>query len=344
MRDLARMKCLLPLIAMVFFGVQAGASPSLTDFWNGNAKWVKDAEKIGSDFDFHFVSILAQPHELWAYYIHNYTAPDGKFKMTIGRARGQDGLNWTNDGMVLDVSHASAGTNGTPPLWDDRLTSFPGAWKDGDTWYLVYEGAGEHFGSSPGDIGLATSQDGSNFVKHPKNPIFRHKPTGWERANIGTPSLYKENGIWYLFYHGYDFNVCQVGVATGPSLTNLSRSASNPILRVSSALAAWDSGTTGKRSSIFKEGPYYYFAFEGSTAPPFAQSKWSSSLARSTNLISGWTEFPGSPMITQTSGGMGYDGPELLRLNGFWYLYVRTPASTQTERFRLEAKPPLTHE
>ncbi len=338
MRDLARMKCLLYLVVVFFFSVQGRAAVSLTDFWNGNANWVKDAQKIGGDFDFHFVSILPRQNELWAYYIHNYTAPDGKFKMTIGRARGKDGLNWTNDGMVLDVSHSPRGTNGTPPPWDDRLTSFPGVWKDGDTWYLVYEGAGESAGSSPGDIGLATSQDGGNFVKHPKNPILRHNPTGWERANIGTPSLYKEKGIWYLFYHGYDANVCQIGVASGPSLTNLTRSASNPILPVSSNPAAWDFGTTGKRSSIVKEGPFYYFAFEGSTLPPFAQSKWSSSLARSTNLTSAWTRFPDNQMIAQTPGGMGYDGPELLRLNGTWYLYVRTPASNQTERFRLEAK------
>ena len=147
MSDLARIRCLLHLVAGVFFSVQASASPSLTDFWNGNAKWVKDADKIGADFGFHFVSILLQPNELWAYYIHNYTAPGGKFKMTIGRARGQDGLNWTNDGMVLDVGRPSRGTNGATRLWDDRLTSFPGVWKDGDTWYLVYEGAGESAGS-----------------------------------------------------------------------------------------------------------------------------------------------------------------------------------------------------
>ena len=331
------MKRLFQVITAVFLLTQVQAAPTLTDFWNGKAEWVKDAEGIGANFGFHFISIIPEKRELWAYYINNYTSAEGKFKMTIGRARGLDGLNWTNDGRVLDVSHAASGASGTTHLWDDRLTSFPSVWKDGGTWYRVYEGAGENEGSSPGDIGLATSSDGSNFVKHPDNPILRHNPTGWERANIGTPSLYKEKGIWYLFYHGYDGNVCQIGVASGPSLTNLTRSASNPILPVASNPEAWDSGTTGKRSSIAKEGPYYYFAFEGSTLPPFAQSKWSSSLARSTNLTAGWTKFPGKQMITQTPGGMGYDGPELLRLNGTCYLYVRTPASNQTERFRLEA-------
>ena len=175
-------------------------------------------------------------------------------------------------------------------------------------------------------------------MKHPNNPILRHNPDGWERTNIGTPSLYKEKGVWYLFYHGYDGNVCQIGVASGTSLTNLTKSAANPILPVTPGNTAWDTGTIGHRSRIVKEGNYYYLAFEGSTLPPFEQSKWSSGLARSTNLTSAWTKFTSNPMIPQTPGGMGYDGPELLRLGGAWYLYVRMPGGNITGRFRLETQ------
>jgi hypothetical protein len=320
----------------VLLAVQAQAAPTLADLWNGQAAWVKDTGSIGSSFGFHFVSILPHDQELWAYYIGLYTAADGRSKLTIARARGTDGINWTNDGTVLDVG-ATPGTNGTLPAWDDRLTSFPGVWKDGNIWYLVYEGAAED-ASSPGDIGLATSTDGKHFVKHPNNPILRHYPSGWERANIGTPSLYKEKGIWYLFYHGYDANVCQIGVASGTSLTNLTKSAANPILPVTAGTAAWDTGTIGRRTAIAKEGGYYYFAFEGSTPQPYNLAKWSSGQARSTNLLSAWTKCPLNPMIPQTPGGMGNDGPELLRLGGTWYLYVRPPVGSGTQRFRLEAQ------
>jgi hypothetical protein len=179
-------------------------------------------------------------------------------------------------------------------------------------------------------------------VKHPNNPILRHNTIGWESANIGTPSLYKENGIWYLFYHGYDYNVCQIGVASGKSLTDLTKSASNPILPVTAGTTAWDTGTTGRRSAIVKEGDYYYTAFEGSTPSPFAQSKWSSGLARTTKLTEAWTNFSNNPMIPQTLGGMNNDGPELLKIGQTWYLYVRNaqpPHGNQTQRFRLQAKP-----
>ncbi len=322
---------------LMFFSIAVPAAPTLTDFWNGQATWVKDADKIGTNFGFHFISVVPGKKNIWAYYINNYTAADGKFKMTIGRAHGADGINWINDGLVLDVSQQEQ-TNGAPFCWDDRITSFPGAWKEGDTWYLVYEGAGENVAFSTGDIGLATSIDGKHFVRHPNNPILRHNTNGWERANIGTPSLYKEKGVWYLFYHGYDFNVCQIGVASGTSLTNLTKSAANPILPITPGKTAWDTGTTGHRSSIVKEGAYYYFAFEGSTLPPFHQSKWSSSMARSTNLTSTWTKFPGNQMIPQTLVGMGYDGPELVRIKDIWYLYVRSPKSNESERYRLESQ------
>jgi hypothetical protein len=273
---------------------------------------------------FTFPSIIHADRELWAYYIRNYTSTvDGRFKISIGRARGVDGVNWIDDGNVLDVGRQS---------WDDRLASFPGAWKDGDTWYLVYEGAGES-PSSPGDIGLATSTDGKVFVKHPNNPILRHDKTGWERANIGTPSLFKESGTWYLFYHGYDGNVCQIGVASGTSLTALTKSAANPILPVAPAPTTWDSGTTGHRSAIVKEGNFYYFAFEGSTPPPFQQARWSSGLARTTDLTARWEKCPRNPLIPQTPGGMGHDGPELVRLGDEWFLYVRTPATTKRSGF-----------
>lgn len=326
------MRLSLLIVAALLLTMPGEAGPTLTDFWNGHARWVKDAENIGTNLGLHFISVLSDDHGAQAYYIGHYIAPDGKSKLTVAGAHSADGINWTDDGMVLDV--------GRPGSWDDRLASFPGVWKDGDTWYLVYEGAAES-GSFPGDIGLATSKDGHNFVKYGNNPLLRHNPNGWERANIGTPSLYKENGVWYLFYHGYDGNVCQIGVASGPSPANLAKAASNPIVPVTPGGTAWDTGTIGRRSRIVKEGAYYYFAFEGSTQQPYDRAKWSSGLARSTNLTAGWTKFPSNPIIPQTQASMGNDGPELVRLANTWYLYVRTITAGKnvSSRYRLEAKP-----
>jgi hypothetical protein len=319
--------------------LQAQSFPSLADFWNTNAVWVSDSNNIGSSFGFHCVATITNDAEIWAYYIHNYSAPGGLTKSATGRARSIDGLKWADDGIVMDVGgkDKASATNGTGKYWDDRLATFPGIWKDGDTWYLVYEGAAEDIPFSPGDIGLATSADGKKFHKHPNNPILRHNRTGFESGNIGTPSLFKEKGIWYLFYHGYDGTFCRVGVATGTSLTNLTKYSGNPIVDVASGTKAWDCGSVGKRT-VVKEGAFYYMAFEGSTRQPYDKAKWSSGMARSTDLLT-WTKFPANPVVPQTSGGFGFDATEIIRINGIWYIYVRTSDETGlTKRFRLATK------
>jgi len=319
------------VIALLLAGAPAAWGQGLADLWNGRAKWELAAERVGGDFTLHCLSILPQDGTLLGYYIANYTTSDGRWRMGVGRARSDDGISWTDEGRLLSVGATGA--------WDDRVASFPGIWKDGDTWYLVYEGAADDIGSSPGDVGLATSADGRNFTKHPGNPILKHEKTGWERVNIGTPSLYKEKGTWYLFYHGYDGTLCHIGVASGTDLTKLTKSAANPIIPAGAERGAWDAGATGKRSAIVKEGELYYLAFEGRTPLPDSTARWSTGLARSRTLTSGWSKCPLNPVIPVTPGGFGNDAPELLRHRDAWLLYVRSPGANATDVFKLAMKP-----
>ena len=166
------------VVALLLTIAPTAWSQTLADLWDGRAKWDLAAEKVGADFTFHCLSILPQDGPraggapaLLAYYIANYAAPDGRHRMGIGRARSDDAMRWTDEGRLLSTGAAGA--------WDDRAATFPGIWKDGETWYLVYEGAADDIRFSPGDIGLATSNDGKNFTKHPGNPILRHETTGW---------------------------------------------------------------------------------------------------------------------------------------------------------------------
>ena len=223
---------------------------------------------------------------------------------------------------------------GKEPFWDDRLASFPGALRVGGTWYLAYEGAGLS-SSWPGDLGLVTSTDPKSFVRSSAGPFLSHLTSGWEKANIGTPSLHAEAGQLYLFYHGFDGTDVQIGVASFTPGAAPVRSAANPILKTSSD--GWDSGTVGKRSQVLKEGAYYYLAYEGSTEQPFDKANWSSGLARSTALLSGWQKCPHNPVLPVTSGGFGNDGPELLRWDERIYLYVRQGPNA-TDRYVLQGK------
>lgn len=228
---------------------------------------------------------------------------------------------WHDQSFVAEGTVAVS--QGQAPFVDNRIASFPDVWLDDSTWYMVYEGAGTT-SAYPGDICLATSTDGVNWIKDANNPILTHNSTGWESVNIGTPSLYKEGSTWYLFYHGYNGSDCQVGVATGTSLTSMTKYGYNPVVAVSAN--DWDSGTIGKRS-IVKEGNYYYMVYEGSTDPPYGSAEWSSGLARATSLFS-WTKWSGNPVLPVTQSGFGYDGPNWVTTpNGDLHIYYRSPAS-----------------
>ena len=249
-------------------------------------------------------------------------------------------------------------SQGVAPFVDQRLASFPGVWKEGALWYLVYECAGLD-DRWPGDICLSTSNDGQTWVKSPNNPILVHQLEGWERINLGTPSLLKADGTWYLFYHGFDGQKVQIGLASGPSLDGLERHPQNPL--VPFGAGAWDSGTVGKRS-VIREGDWYYMAYEGSTdkaynvnsANPscqannspdnpdcidFGGANWSTGLARSRDLVN-WTKYPGNPILPVTNQAFGFDGAEFIRTpDGQLHLYYRAPRpGNQTYRASLERR------
>lgn len=221
-------------------------------------------------------------------------------------------------------------SQGHSPFSDDRLASFPGVWVDGSDHQLVYEAAGTD-ASWPGDVSLATSVDGTTWIKDAGNPVLRHLTSGWESVNIGTPSLWHDGTQWYLFYHGFDGTDVQIGLATGTDLTALTRYSGNPILRTSTA--GWDAGTVGKRSIIEEDG-VFYMAFEGSTDGPFDTADWSTGLARSTDLYA-WEKYANNPVLPVTSSSFGYDGPEFVRTpDGVLHLYYREPGN-QTYRATL---------
>lgn len=304
--------------------------PSMADFWNGKAHFVIEKNKngkerlFGSVFGIHFLSTHWEGNELFTYYIKNIN----DVQSSTGLAMSNNGTEFTDQGEVLGL-----GDSGT---FDERIASFPGVWKDGNTWYLVYEGAGFR-NEFPGDIGLATSQNGVDWVKDP-NPILSHDDSDagvWEMTNLGTPMLWKEGNTWYLFYHGFDNTDVKIGVATGVDIRNLRRFSDNPILPNDNY--SWESGTAGKRS-IIKEKGYYYMVYEVSTDQAtciasdgklsFRCSQWSSAIARSSDLFT-WEEWTGGPVLPQTSTDYGYDGPEWVTTpDRHLHIYFRTKGGT----------------
>lgn len=315
--------------AVLFASPLAGAAaPTPGDLIDNNLAFLKldkTNTHLGDSFNMHFIAPLQVNGKYWTYYIKGFNGHLG-----IGLALSDDGIQFTDQGMVLSVGSVGA--------VDSNYASFPGVWYENGTFYLVYEAAGDGAKGYNGDIGLATSTDGKNFVK--QGIILWHNTSGWESVNIGTPSLYKENGVWYLHYHGYDGNTCQIGLASGTDLMHLTKSSANPIIK--SVPGSPQAGTAGRRG-IVKSGSRYYMAYEvsGPKLPgvgSFQGAAWSTSLASSSDLVN-WTGFSQNAVLPQTvpADGFGNDGPTFMNVGGANYIYYRVSGASPVTRRALIA-------
>ena len=289
----------------------AAVAATLDGLFTGKTTELLTDERIGAQFHMHFPDFLKMGDEIWAYYIGG----NSQGKMSTRLAVSTDGVNFTDKGVVVEP---------TPGTWDANMTSFAGIWLDEGVYYLVYEGSAE---GCNGAVGLATSTDGIHFEKQGK--ILDYTGVGIEAANVGTPDLYKEGDTWYLYYHCFDWETCQICVATGPDLYHLAKADNNPI--IPTVPGRFDAGTTGRRDIVYSGG-WYYMVYEVSTEAPYGQADWGHSFARSKDLIH-W-DVLGKVVYPTTGGGMGHDGPNWYVDGDDVYVYFRTGANT-TSRTKL---------
>ena len=69
-----------------------------------------------------------------------------------------------------------------------------------------------------GRIGLALSEDGINFVRHPE-PVMEPE-YGWEKTGVEDPRVVKVGKTYYMTYTGYDGKTARLCVATSKNLLN----------------------------------------------------------------------------------------------------------------------------
>lgn len=278
-------------------------------------------QDMGAAFKMHFPDMIYKDGQYWAYYI-TYQTNTGKGG--VGLAVSDDGVNWKDEGCVLQPNED----------YDCNGAYFAGVWLDDDgTFYLTYEckgGEETEYGTLE-NVALATSVDGIHWTKEGVI-LYKNPEIPWQAANVGTPDLYKKDDTWYLFFHGFDFVDCQIGVAYGKDLHNLTV-VPEPIIPTEDNTPY--SGTTGRRDVIFVDG-YYYMVYEVSTDQAeeggYNGAYWTHMFARSKDLIT-WETIE-APLLTQTNAdgsakpGMGYDGPCWMIIGRHIYVYMRVKNRT----------------
>jgi predicted GH43/DUF377 family glycosyl hydrolase len=297
-------------------GADSGGLPQAKSTYQGgyfdDQVSLSPAQRVGGDiFQFHFGHIVQKDGVYYSYFIDH----SGGSQNDVGLATSTDGVNWDYKGKVLQKGAE----------YDAKQASFPDVKYDEDskTWYMVYEGKADH--DDINSVCLATSPDGVNWTK--QGPIISPGQAGdMSATDVGTPTLYKENGVWNVYFHGLgnDGRV-RIGYASGTDLKHLNVK-QGALIDVDASGA--ESGTVGARSSVVKLGDYYYMAYEVCTAnKDFGESQWGTSLARATSPDGPWEKIQSGPILENPREGFGYDGPELSLQGSGLYLYYRLPGN-----------------
>lgn len=130
------------------------------------------------------------------YYLYAEDKESGQ--SSIRRYHSSDCENWTDDGGTLEKSSSG---------WDSYIVASPVVWKEGNAWYMLYEGI-EHSGNDEdGKVGLATSFDGINWTKESSNPIFDGSGVGrkFDKLQVVCDDIVKIGSTYYMTYHGNEY-------------------------------------------------------------------------------------------------------------------------------------------
>ena len=185
-----------------------------------------------------------------------YTAQGSAYSGYIGYAYSNDGINWTvNPNPILSP--------GPGYTWDATAVAGGTVIKDESGYKIYYAGWSDP--SGPWHIGLATSSDGLNWVKHPNPVLFAS--TGWE-YQIAPSSIIKINGIYYLYYYGRNLPYLKIGLATSPDGINWTKYSGNPILTYDQQ---WE-GTGVYSADVFEKNSQFEMIYMNSMGTAFGSA------------------------------------------------------------------------
>lgn len=201
-------------------------------------------------------------------------------RMCLGYATSPDGIRWTR--------------------YPDNPI-FTRSWVE-DMCVVTHEGVYYMFAEGLHDIAhLLTSTDRRNWHDH--GPLDVRKTGGQpiEPGPYGTPTIWIENGTWYLFYERRDAGVWLATSQDRLVWTNLQ---DEPV--IAKGPARYDQHAVALNQVIQYRGRYYGY-YHGTAEEPWKD--WTTNVAVSDDLLH-WKKYPGNPIVTgdKSSGIVVFDG------------------------------------
>ena len=145
----------------------------------------------------------------------------------IGLATSNDLINWEKHPSNPILENIPGG------LWERGGLYKPCVIKIDNLYYLFYNAKDKENSSWHERIGVAFSKDLLHWEKYERNPVLDNGPEGaWDSRTVGDPYIVKIDGLWHMFYYGFDREKAQDGVAISKDLINWEKLDINPIITV----------------------------------------------------------------------------------------------------------------
>jgi len=227
-----------------------------------------------------------------------YTGYDGKrddIKL-LGYATSTDGIHWERSPKN--------------PLVRDQWVEDMMVVRDGDTYYMFAEGDDV---KRDNHAVMLTSPDGINWKWEGELDVRAADGKTEGPRPCGTPTVWIENGVWYLFYEVGDKGVW-LATTRDPKSRMWTNVQDEPVLKLGPGdydkeMLALD--------QIIKRGGTYYAIYHGSGDPDGpTPRRWNTDIARSDDLVH-WQKYEHNPIIrdNKSSG-------ELVPVDGRYRLYT----------------------
>jgi hypothetical protein len=201
---------------------------------------------------------------------------------------------------------------------------------DGDTFHLFYNvgNAGKvQQWFEPGNekaFGHATSKDLKTWQHHPR--ILDAIPQSWEGMVVSAPSIILHDGLYYMFYTGFDDRVPgkqTVGLATSKNLFEWKRHPGNPIYEAPEWAERRPDGWIDCRDShVLKHGDEFFLF----TTVTTKEGKGAIALASSKNLTE-WRDL-GPAVVTFKEP----ESPRVFEHGGSFYMFISSAHGKQLLR------------
>jgi predicted GH43/DUF377 family glycosyl hydrolase len=235
---------------------------------------------------------------IWKMWYTGYASKEGV--RLLGYATSKDGIAWTR--------HPGN------PIYKDHWVEDMMIVKDGGKYWMFAEGKDDLAHLLVSDDGVAWKRIGLLDIRKKNGQPISSGP-------YGTPTAWKEDGVWYLFYERNDLGIW---LATSRDMKVWTNVQDEPVLIPGPA--EYDKDLIALNQIIKYKGRYYAYYHGCAKTGPKAKL-WSTAIATSTDLIH-WEKYAGNPLQpveqNKSSGIVVHDGEKfrLYTMHPEVYLHV----------------------